>query len=156
MDRQKELKWQIPEYPQYHRGKIWYLIAIIAGAALLISAIMTGNFLFTIIIIISVFISLLSSWHGAKMVDFKLTDDGVIIDGLFYGWDKFQSYWIVKNEEITNLGLDLKNWLKTDLYVPVLGVSEVEVEKYVSKFLKKNPDRKEEPMSYLLGRKLKI
>ncbi|MFH1193766.1 MAG: hypothetical protein V1661_02115 [bacterium] len=156
MPEKNDLKWQIPEYPQYHRGKMWYLIAAIIAVALLISAIVTGNFLFTIIIIIGMLISLLSSWHAPKMVDFKLTGDGVMIDGLFYSWDKFQSYWIVKNEETTNLGLDLTNWLKTDLYVPLLGVSEAEVEKYVSNFLKKNPDRKEEPMSYLLGRKLKI
>jgi hypothetical protein len=156
MPGKNELKWQIPEYPQYHRGKLWYFIAAIIGAALLISAIMTGNFLFTVIIIISVLISIISSWREPKMIDFKLGEDGVMIDGLFYGWDKFQSYWIVKDEEKTNLGLDLINWLKTDLYVPIKTVSEVEVEKYVSKFLKKNPDRKEEPMSYLLGRKLKI
>ncbi|MFA5134152.1 MAG: hypothetical protein WC459_05115 [Patescibacteria group bacterium] len=156
MPEKNDLKWQIPEYPQYHRGKLWYLCAALIGVLLMIYAIISGNFLFTIIIIISVLISLISSWRDPKMIDFKLTEDGVIIDGLFYSWDKFQGYWMVKNEEVNNLGLDLKNWLKTDLYVPVNGVSLEAVEKFVSKFLKKNLDRKEEPLSYLLGRKLKI
>jgi hypothetical protein len=63
---------------------------------------------------------------------------------------------VVKNEETTNLGLDLKNWLRSDIYVPVKGHSLEEVEKFLSQYLKKNPDRKEEPISYFLGRKLKI
>jgi len=49
MPEKNELKWQIPEYPQYHRGKIWYISAAIIGILLLIYAIFTGNFLFTII-----------------------------------------------------------------------------------------------------------
>jgi len=156
MTENKELKWQIPEYPQYHRGKLWYICATIIGAAFLIHGIISGNFLFVVIIAIIIFTSLTSSWREPKIIDFKLTNDGVIIDGLFYSWDKFQSYWIVENTEITNLGLDLTHWLKTDLYVPIIDVEKDAVEKFVSKFLKKNKDRKEEPISYLLGRKLKI
>ena len=152
----KELKWKIPEYTQYKRGKLWYIVAGSLGIALLIYAVITGNFLFAVIIIIGVLISLFSSWKKPEIVEFKMSGEGVKIDDLFHPWDKFQSYWIVDEDDQKNLGLDLTNWLKTDLYIPVKDNSLADVEKFVSRYLKKNKERKEEPLSYFIGRKLKI
>lgn len=151
-----DLKWQVPEYPQYTRGRGWYVWAAVIGLALLIYAVIAGNFLFALIVIIGVLISVISSWKPPKMVELRLYEDGVKLDSVYYPWEKFQSYWVVKNEETTNLGLDLKNWLRSDIYVPVKGHTLEDVEKFLSQYLKKNPDRKEEPLSYFLGRKLKI
>lgn len=151
-----DLKWQVPEYPQYERGWFWYLGAAAAGIALLIYAVVSGNFLFALIIIFGIVISVAASWRPPKIVELRLYEEGVKLDDVYYPWEKFQSYWVVKDEEITNLGLDLKNWLRTDIYVPIKDYSLEEVEKFLSQYLKKNPDRKEEPISYFLGRKLKI
>lgn len=156
---EKELKWRVPEYPQYVRGRNWYIIAAILGILLLIYSVITGNFLFAVIIILAVLISIVSSRNKTELVDFKLFQDGVKMDNTIYPWDKFQAYWIVKESDEDssyNLGLDLKNIFKTDLYVPIKNQSIKEVEEFVSKYLKKNPDRKDEPFSYLIGRKLKI
>ena len=151
-----DLKWQVPEYPQYERGRFWYAGAAVIGVALLIYAVVTGNFLFALIVIFGVVISVISSWHPPKMVELRLYEEGVKLDDMYYPWEKFQSYWVVKNEHGDNLGLDLKNWLRNDLYMPIKGHTLEDVEKFLSQYLKKNPDRKEEPISYFLGRKFKI
>ena len=156
MSDKGELQWKVPEYPQYERGKLWYMIAGIVGVLLLIYSVVSGNFLFAVIVILGVLISLISSWRKPSLIDFRMSDDGVKIGEVFHPWDKFQSYWIVNEDGQKNLGLDLKNWLKTDLYLPIRGYSLRDVEKFVSKRLKKNRDRDEEPFSYLIGRKLKI
>jgi len=156
---EKELKWKVPEYPQYVRGRNWYIIASILGILLLTYSVITGNFLFAVIVILAVLISVVSSRSQAEIVEFKLFHDGVKMGDMMYSWDKFQAYWIVKEEDKENhynLGLDLKNVLKTDLYVPIKNYDIKEVEEFVAKHLKKNPDRKEEPLSYFIGRKLKI
>ncbi|MBU4421796.1 hypothetical protein L6259_02440 [Candidatus Parcubacteria bacterium] len=156
---EKELKWKVPEYPQYARGRNWYIIAAILGILLLAYSVITGNFLFAVIVILAVLISVLSSHNKVEDVEFKLFQDGVKMDNILYPWDKFQAYWIVKEEDKENhynLGLDLKNVLKTDLYVPIKNYDVKEVEEFVARHLKNNPDRKEEPLSYLIGRKLKI
>lgn len=150
------IEWKIPEYPQYIRSKKWYLTAVILGIIFLIYAVITGNFLFAVIVILGVLISLISSWKPPQTIKFALMEKGVEIGGIFHTWEKFQSYWIVDEDDQKNLGLDLKNWLKTDLYVPIKEVELKKVEKFVSKYLKKNPERKEEPLSYLIGRRLKI
>lgn len=155
-ETQKGLKWQVPEYPKYTREKTWYVWAAIIGVALLIYAVITGNFLFALIVIIGVVISVASSWQPPQMVDLRLYEEGVKLGDTYYPWEKFQSYWVVKNENGDNLGLDLKNWLKTDIYVPIKNYSLEEAEKFLSQYLKKNPSRKEEPIAYFLGRKLKI
>lgn len=156
-ENQNNLKWQVPEYPQYERGRFWYVGAAIIGVALLIYAVVTGNFLFALIVVFGVVISVASSWHPPKIVELRLYEEGVKLNDMYYPWEKFQSYWVVKNDEGTlHLGLDLKNWLRSDLYVPVKNHSLEEVETFLSKYLKKNPERKEEPISYFLGRKLKI
>lgn len=151
-----DLKWQVPEYPRYERSGLWYVGAAVIGVTLLIYAVVTGNFLFTLIVIFGVLISVISSWKAPKMVELRLYEEGVKLGDEYHPWEQFQSYWTVKDEEISNLGLDLKNWLRTDIYVPIKNYSLEEVEKFLSQYLKKNPDRKEEPLSYFLGRKLKI
>ena len=152
----KELEWKVPEYPQYDRGRPWFIGAGIFGIGFLIYAVITGNFLFSVIIVLGVAISLISSWKKPEIINFKMFDKGVILGEAFHPWESFQSYWIVNEDGQKNLGLDLKNWLKSDLYVPVKENTLEDIEKFVSGFLKKNKERKEEPLSYFLGRKLKI
>jgi len=154
--QKNELKWLIPEHPQYERGFKWYLIAAILGIGLLVYCVINSNFLFAIIIFLGVLISLFSTFKKPELIEFKLTQNGASVNEIFFPWEKFQSYWTAQEDGLNNLGLDLKNWMQTDLYIPVNKFPMAEVEKFVSKFLKKNPERKEEPFSYFLARKLKI
>ena len=153
---QDELKWPIPEHPQYERGFMWYAAAAVLGVVFLIYCIINNNFLFAIIIVLGVLLSLASSWKKPELIEFRLARDGVSVGEIFYPLQAFQGYWTAQEDGANNLGLDLKNWLKTDLYVPVKNFPMAEVEKFVAKFLKKNNERKEEPLSYFLARKLKI
>jgi len=152
----EEFKWEVPEYPQYERSFRWYVVAALLGIILLIYAVVTGNFLFSVIIILGVSISILTSSKTPKMVTFKLEEDGARINDIFYSWDRFKSYWVVEHSDGVYLGLDLKNIMRIDIYVPVKNYSLKEVEIFLNKYLKINPDRKEEPLSYTLARKLKI
>jgi hypothetical protein len=152
----EKITWQVPEYPAYSRDARWYTIAGIVGAGLLLYAVLTGNFMFAFIIIMLTGISILSSYKAPAEIEFSIMEEGVKMGGLFYQWEKFNGYWIVENEVGFNLGLDLKNILMVDIYVPIKGPAPENVEKEVSQFLPKNQERKGEPISYYLGRKLKI
>jgi hypothetical protein len=152
----EKITWKVPEYPEYTRDMRWYLTAAGIGLIFLIYAIYTGNFMFAVIIIMGVLISIISSYKKPANINFTLSDEGVRLGEAFWPWQKFQSYWIVGEGKEKNLGLDLKNWLFTDLYIPITDVTAEEAEKFVSKFLKKNPERKHEPISYSIGRRLKI
>ena len=152
----QELKWEVPEYPQYERSFRWYIIAGILGITLLIYAVVTGNFLFSIIIVLGVSMSILTSSKKSKMVTFELEKDGARINNIFYEWSRFQSYWVVEHTDGIYLGLDLKNILMIDIYVPVKKYSLKEIKDFLKNYLKINPERKEEPLSYTLARRLKI
>ena len=102
---QQIIKWKVPEYDKHNRDKGWYIISSLVAFALLIYAFFSGNFLFAVIVIISGIVIILHDGQEPDIVNFALTDEGVIVGRKFYDYDEFKFFSIVykPRQEVKNL-----------------------------------------------------
>jgi len=89
------MEWKISEYEEHSRGKIWYIIVAVISAGFLISAIVTLNFLFALIVIIVDLIILIQTTRKPSKLNFRITEEGLIIGNTFHSYRNINRFWIV-------------------------------------------------------------
>jgi len=88
-------KWQVPEYDKHARPKIWYIIASALAVVLLLFSIISGNFLFAIIIIVSALVIILHDGKEPEKVDFVIYSEGIMIGKRFYDYDEIKNFSVI-------------------------------------------------------------
>ncbi len=72
--------WSFPEYVKRHRTKLWYIIVIGVISVFLIYAIYTANFMFAIIILLSIFIFAFQLYQEPRTIDVVIAEDGITLN----------------------------------------------------------------------------
>jgi len=67
-------EWTIQQYDRHDRGTLWYILMIGLGLLLVLYGVVTGNFLFSLIVILFGIIIFLQSHQEAPQVPFRITD----------------------------------------------------------------------------------
>ena len=146
-------EWTIQEYEQHTRELLWYVIMISLGLILVIYGMVTGNFLFSLIIILFAIILFLQSHQQPGQVLFQITDLGIIIGKRFYLYSEFESFYVIYNPpEVKTLYLETKNGMRPLVRIPLLDKNPIEVKHALREFLLEDTDKEEEPVSDRLAR----
>ena len=150
-------EWTIQEYEQHERGKLWYLIMSFLGIALIFYALISGNFLFALIIILFAIILFLQHNQEPKQILFQLTELGIILGKKYYSYSEFEDFYIIYNPpEIKTLYLKPQSMLKPLLRIPLLDMNPVEIKHTLREFLSENIEEEDEPLSDKLARNWKL
>lgn len=150
-------EWTIQEYEQYERGKRWYVVMTILGAALLLYALFSGNFLFALVIVLFAMILYLQSHQKPPRLPFVITDLGIIVGRHFHLYSELESFYIVyRPPEVKTLFFETKNAFSPSLRVPLLDVDPVEIRFSLLEFLKENIEKEDEPLSDQIARNLRL
>ncbi|MCH7883114.1 hypothetical protein IIA95_01720 [Patescibacteria group bacterium] len=88
------LSWSAPEYEYTAKSREWYWVVGILATAFVVVAILIGNFLFAIFIILTGFTIALYGARRPKVVAFALTHRGIQIADRLYPYDTLKSFWI--------------------------------------------------------------
>ncbi len=151
------LAWDMPSHPAYERGWLWYLIAGGIGMALLIYAIITGNYLFGLILLILAIIIALTSLREPDDVPILLTETGCGIGRHFYPYRDVAKFSIVYDPPIVrNLYLEFKGGLRPRLTIDLTEQNPLEVREVLGTHVREDVERSDESLSEYLGRILKI
>ncbi len=158
LDRGEVLaKWNFAEFEKPQRNKSWYFIAFIIFLLFLIYALVTVNFLFAIIIIISAIILLMRNRYEPDQITFSITEDGFIVNDKFYDFETIRYYYIIyKPPEIKNLYVEFKSIAKPRLIVPLENQNPLEIREILNQFLEENLEKEEEPASEAFRKILKL
>ncbi|OGH71152.1 MAG: hypothetical protein A2921_01705 [Candidatus Magasanikbacteria bacterium RIFCSPLOWO2_01_FULL_43_20b] len=149
-------EWTILEYEKHARGMLWYVLAAVLGLALVLYGVFTGNFLFSLIVILAAIILFLQSHQEPRQIPFQITDLGVIVGTRFYPYAEFENFYIVYNPpEVKTLFLDTKNTLQPILRIPLLDMNPIEVKHSLREYLSEDIE-KEEPLTDRAARNWKI
>ena len=91
---QTHLRWSAPEY--YHTEKTvdWYYAVGLIGIVAAVLAIVFGNILFGIFIVIATAVLLLYAARPPKIINCEIVERGVVVDQSLHPWNELQSYWI--------------------------------------------------------------
>lgn len=151
------MEWPFPEYEVMERGKSWYLVACIAVVLLLLYALLTVNFLFAVIIIMSSIILLLREKFNPEEINFGITEKGIAVDGHFYTYDLFHSFYIIyRPGELKKVYLDFKSFIKPRLSIPLFNQDPLKVKELLAKHITENIEREHEPASETFKKVFKL
>lgn len=150
-------EWTIQEYEQRSRSRAWYILAIVFGIGMVLVGIFTGNFLFSLIIILFSIILFLQSHQPAPQISFKISELGIIVGNRFYPFSELTEFFIVYNplEDVKTLFIETKSVLRPILRVPLLDENPLEIKQILSQYLAENIE-KEEPLSDRLARNWRL
>ena len=154
----KIISWEIPEYQQHERNKLWYISAVIIGLLLLLYATYAKNFLFAVIIIVVALIIILHDSNEPDSVKIEITDEGMIIGRKFYDYDEFKNFSIVykPKQDIKNLYFEFKNPIKQRLSIPIKNMNPLSMREILLKYLQEDLDRTDQSLSENLAKMFKL
>lgn len=155
---QKITGWRIPEYEQPERGKNWYIITSIVALLLLIYSFLTSNFLFAMIIVVAAIVLISHDGQQPDMVNFTITDEGIIIGRKFYDYDEIKDFSIIykPRQEVKNLYFEFKNPLKHRLSIPLDKQNPLQIRENLLKYLEEDLERTDQPLSESLAKLFKL
>ncbi|MBP6859399.1 MAG: hypothetical protein KBC69_02125 [Candidatus Magasanikbacteria bacterium] len=149
--------WDVSEYQQHERSGRWYLTSGIIGGLLLLYSLISGNYLFTLVVVLFGIILFLQDTQPPMDVFFAITEAGIIVGELYYPFKEITSYWIVYNPpEVKTIYFTTKNVLKHRLQVNLLDNDPLPIRDFLNQFLLEDVDKEEEPLSDRLSRVFKL
>jgi len=149
-------EWTFREFPLHSRGALWYFSAGLALILLLVYAVISGNFLFLVVIILSsaLFFVLQKS---AREIMFQIYEDGISIGGKFYSYSDIENFWIIYNPpEVKNLYFRFKSSFVPLVVIPLEDMNPVAVRSALLEYLEEDIEKEDEPTLDTISRLLKL
>lgn len=151
------LQWKVSEFEQYPREGWWYIKFFLFGLLGLIYAFFTANVLFAIIIFLIGFIVYLHHRKDPQLLDFKITEDGVILGERIYPYKNLKNFWIIyEPPEIKNLYFYTDQLLHKELSIPLNKANPLKVRKILLQYLPEDLTKEEESSADQWARVLKV
>ena len=88
------LEWQAPEHRYVDRSRDWYWIFGAIILALSFLSFYMGNVILGILILVAGITIGILSYKETKLIDIKLTDQGIVAHRSLYPYPIFRSFWI--------------------------------------------------------------
>ena len=133
-----EINWQIEERQSNLKNSEWLWALAIVGFAIIVFGVILKNYLLIVIVALATFIVYESKNKKLELHDFLLDDKGISIDGKFYYYENFESFWIFEDSKIA---FRRKHHLMPLLIVPFHNHQESEIRKILESHL---PESEEE------------
>lgn len=152
------MAWTIPEYERHARSIGWYILAVLAGIALLVWAFITASYLFAIIILMVAVILYRQASRTPATLHFALTEDGLELgDRHFYSYKDLATFWIVyEPPDVKRLFFTFKSSVRPYLAVPIENQNPVAIRKTLQRYIAEDLEREGEPATDAFGRSLKL
>ncbi len=149
--------WVVNEYEKHERSRRWYVIMAVVGIALLLFSVISGNYLFALIVVLFGIILFLQDMLQPAEVPFAITEAGIVVGNNYYPFKEITSYWMVYNPpEIKNIYFSTNSVLRHRLQVPLLDNDPRPIKDFLNQFIIEDLDQEEEPLSDRLGRMFKL
>jgi len=150
-------EWSIAEYEQYERNWIWYLLMGTLGTVFVVYAVLSGNFLFALIIVLFSIILFMQSHQQPVILPFKIAEFGIVVNNRFYPYAELDSYYIVYNPpDVKMLFIETKSSVRPIVRVPLMDMNPNDVRQTLREFLPEDLEKEEEPFADMMARKWRI
>lgn len=149
--------WDFPEFIKQPRTVLWYLAAVLVVVGLLIYALVTLNILFAVIIIIATVIIIFLNRKEPRIMNIKITAEGIVIENRFYPFDEIKNFWIVDQFPLVKrVYFDFKSFFIPRLSIPYQDQDPNKLKDFLVQYLDENTEREGEPVSEGISRWLKL
>lgn len=140
-----EIRWHAPEFIKYEKGPDWYWAVGVISITLSVAAILFGNILFAIVILVGTFALALQASRDPEIREFVVDKRGVQTDETLYPYSSLASFWVENNpHEQKIILMSEKTWMP---YI-VVPIAEVDPEKIRNFMIEYIPEEEhQEPLS---------
>ena len=151
------MSWQYPEYPVYERSPNWVFTMGFAGVCIVIYSLVTGNFLFALIIILTGLVVYYQARQDPQDFEMKVFEHGLDVGGNFHPYKELNKFWIIyQPPHVKRLYLEFQSTWRSHLSIPLLDQDPVKLRRLLLKYLNEDLDRDTESFSDQFSRFLKI
>ncbi|MFZ6015316.1 MAG: hypothetical protein ACOYUZ_03085 [Patescibacteria group bacterium] len=154
---QSDFVWEMPEHEHYHRSNTWYLIVSLIALASVIYGIWSTNYLFALIILISAVVLILAGNDEPGDVLVQIGNNGIVVNGEFVDFDKLFDFSIIYHPPHTKLlYIERKHSFKPRLKLYLEDQDPIAIREHLLQYLPENLALREEHLSDIVGRLLRI
>ncbi len=149
--------WEAPAWEKADRHPRWYLI--MGGIAFLFAAyaVFTSNYLFAFIIFLTAIILVLAGNENPKAVLIQIGDNGIVVNGKLYQFDKLHNFAIIYHPPHTKvLYVEPNNAVLPRLRIDLEDQDPVAIRAHLLQYLDEDTDLRGEHYSDIFGRLLGI
>jgi hypothetical protein len=137
------VEWQGPEFEHYPKEKNWYLIAALIISAIVIYALIKNSPIMAITFILIGIVGYIQLEKTPRLLNFKVTHDGIRAGKELYHFDNIESFWIFYEPPHTKiLSLKIDALLTPYIHIPVHQIDPVELREILLDFI---PEKKQKP-----------
>ena len=98
MSSEALISWQAPEHLHTEKSSDWYWAVGIITLALVAVCFIFGQIIFGIFIIAGTTALVIHAANPPKIVEYSITDRGIVADDILYPFVSLESFWIPHNE----------------------------------------------------------
>ena len=92
--QENSIKWQTEEYTYTKKGRDWFWVVGIITIAVAITAVVLGNGLFAVLVLLAGFTLSLQAVKKPRVIEFEITNKGVRTDKIVYPFSSLESFWV--------------------------------------------------------------
>jgi hypothetical protein len=149
--------WEMPEHETRERTSWWYLIVSLIALGSVIYGVIAQNYLFALIILICAVILILAGNSDPKQVLVQMGQNGVVLNGEFIDFDKFQHFSIIYHPPLTKvLYLERKMSFKPRIKLYLEDEDPIAIRNHLKNYVIEDLELREEHLSDIVGRLLRI
>ncbi len=136
----KEFEWEAPEFKESEKEKSWFVMPLIIAIIFAAFAVITENFLFLILIILSFIVFYNYAKKSPRLIRFKINEKGIEVDGIIHEYGDLRSFWIFYDPPLEKiLSIRSKKRLLPYIRIPLDKENPAEIRSFLLKFL---PEKK--------------
>ena len=151
------LSWSFPEHEKHERSRRWYITAGIVGVIFMAYALLSGNWLFALIIVMIAMVMFINHHSEARIIEFTIDHDGLRLGQRQYSYRDLKNFWLVYDPAITKkIFFVFKSNTRPILSIPIDQENPLEIRSFLRQYLEEDLEQESEPFSEAMGRILKI
>lgn len=149
--------WEAPEYERPDRGPKWYLLMTIVALAFVAYAVWTENYLFAFIVLIIAIILVIAGNEKPEKVLVQIGDNGIVLDGNFLPFEDIRDFAIVFQPPRVKVLYISPRPMSIPRKRIYLGEQDpIEIREHLRQFVKEDLNLRDEHLSDLFGKILKL
>jgi hypothetical protein len=131
------MEWEAPEYAHYEKSVDWYWWTGLFSVVLLGIAIWQESFLFGVLVFVGWFTVILHASKHPRIINFAITDKGILVENRVYLWHELKSFWIFYNPPLNQeISLESQHSLMPYIKIPLSDkLNHEKVRDLVKKYL---------------------
>lgn len=132
----ESLIWETHEFEYREKNSDWYWILGIVAIIGALIAIVFGNLIFAVLIIVGSFVMVLFGSKHPDSIECEINNRGVRVEQKLYPYNLLESFWVDDlNEHKPKLLMTSKSTMALHIVIPIQDVSPDDVRNYLLKHI---------------------